>query len=78
MAVTLVQVLPEQIGSEGLILVPCFVAHPTQVDIALGRARDSNITLHFAPFKNHCFPKTNPSVSIDHGVQYHSSSDEEI
>lgn len=31
MAVTLVQVLPEQIGSEGLILVPCFVAHPTQI-----------------------------------------------
>lgn len=31
MAVTLVQVLPEAIGSVGLILVPCFVAHPTQI-----------------------------------------------
>lgn len=31
MAVTLVQVLPPTLGEMGLILVPCFVAHPTQV-----------------------------------------------
>lgn len=31
MAVTLVQVLPETLGEMGLILVPCFVAHPTQI-----------------------------------------------
>lgn len=31
MAVTLVQVLPLSLGEMGLILVPCFVAHPTQI-----------------------------------------------
>jgi len=31
MAVTLVQVLPLTLGEMGLILVPCFVAHPTQI-----------------------------------------------
>lgn len=31
MAVTLVQVLPTTLGEMGLILVPCFVAHPTQI-----------------------------------------------
>lgn len=31
MAVTLVQVLPKTLGEMGLILVPCFVAHPTQI-----------------------------------------------
>ncbi|KAL5262671.1 hypothetical protein ACHWQZ_G008165 [Mnemiopsis leidyi] len=51
MAVTLVQVLPESLGEMGLILVPCFVAHPTQILV---------FSLIAPQLKNHPFDFTCP------------------
>jgi len=59
MAVTLVQVLPETLGEMGLILVPCFVAHPTQILVFSFIAPQ----LKNHPFDFHC-PKWMPSKVI--------------